>query len=183
MYINIKKIAEELEINRSDLIARLNGRLIYQKALKIIENINRGETVILDFQGIRVVDSSFIDEFIINLIKRSIDSSKDFYIKLKNLSKTIEINIDSVLNTYFNYNNEKIAVLTEEICLNNNFFIGPLNDIEKDIINYLRVNRSGALSDLEDFTGLNRGILKETMDFLCKIKLVKKDRKDLFSSL
>jgi len=100
MVIAIKKKAEELKIKSPDLITRHMGRIMYNAIKAIVENIGDGETLVLDFDGIKVIDSSFIDEMIVKLIVDSKSAERAFYIKLKNISAIAETNIDLVFRSY-----------------------------------------------------------------------------------
>lgn len=173
MLINIKKKAEELKLKAPDLITRHVGRAMYESITKIVENINDGETLLLDFGGIKVVDSSCIDEMIVKLILDSRRSEPAFYSKLRNISEIAEINIDLVFRSYYSYKNKKIVVITENICQNNVFFIGPLSDQERDIVEFLRVNKSITIDDAVTFTGLPREKVQKIMDELDKIRVVR----------
>ena len=68
MVINIRKKADELKIKGPDLLTRPVGRLMYQSIRGMLEHIREGETLVLDFQNIKVIDSSFIDEMIVRLV-------------------------------------------------------------------------------------------------------------------
>ena len=129
-------------------------------------NISDGETLVLDFDGIKVIDSSFIDEMIVKLIVDSKTAGRAFYIKLKNISAIAETNIDLVFRSYSNYKNKKIVVITENICQNNVFFIGPLSDRERDVVEFLRVNKSITIDDIVTFTGRPRDQVIKTMEDL-----------------
>ena len=173
MLININKKAEELKLKVPDLITRHMGRAMYETTTSAIENINEGETLLLDFNGIKVIDSSFIDEMIVRLILDSRKSKNAFYTKLKNISEIAEINIDLVFRSYYSYKNKKIVVITENICQNNVFFIGPLSDQERDIVEFLRVNKSITTDDAVTFSGLPLEKVQRMMDDLDKIRVVK----------
>jgi anti-anti-sigma regulatory factor len=173
MLVTINKKAEELKLKVPDLITRHVGRAMYESIRMAIENINDGETLLLDFTGIKVIDSSCIDEMIVRLILDSRKSKAAFYTKLKNVSEIAEINIDLVFRSYYSYKNKKIVVITENICQNNVFFIGPLSDQERDIVEFLRVNKSITADDAVTFTGLPREKVERIMDELDTIRVVK----------
>ncbi len=183
MIIQISKIADELKISTPDLITRMNGKLIYERTMSQIENAGSDETVLFDFKGIKVMDASFIDELIVRSIKESKADDKRFFLKLKNISSASEIIIDSVFKTYSYYNNEKIAVVTDEICQNNNFFIGNLSNREKDILDYLRVNMTVELPDLVEFTGVNAEEMRKTTAELFSLRLIKRIEGERFSGI
>ncbi|MBP7738058.1 MAG: DUF4325 domain-containing protein [Spirochaetes bacterium] len=180
MVINIQKKAEELKIKTPDLITRPLGRRMYNSVKGVVEHVDGGETVVLDFSGIKVIDSSFIDEMIVKLILDSKSLPRAFYIKLKNISEIAETNIDLVFRSYSNYKNKKIVVITENICQNNVFFIGPLSDRERDVVEFLRVNKSITVDDIVKFTGQTREQVMKTMEDLDAMRAVKKVKNDAF---
>ena len=53
-----------------------------------------------------------------------------------------------MFRSYSNYKNKKIVVITENICQNNVFFIGPLSDQERDVVEFVRVNKSITADDV-----------------------------------
>jgi hypothetical protein len=181
MVININKKAEGLKLKMPDLITRHVGRAMYELVKKQVENINDGETLVLDFGGIKVIDSSFIDEMIVRLILDSRKSKPAFYIKLKNISEIAEINIDLVFRSYSNYKNKKIVVMTENICQNNVFFIGPLSDQERDVVEFLRVNKSITVDEAVKFTGRPREQVRKIMDELDAFRIIKNIKGVFFS--
>ncbi len=180
MVITIHKKAEELKIKTPDLITRPMGRQMYNTVRKAVDHVDGGETVVLDFSGIKVIDSSFIDEMIVKMILDSRSLSRAFYIKLKNISEIAETNIDLVFRSYSNYKNKKIVVITENICQNNVFFIGPLSDRERDVVEFLRVNKSITVDDIVRFTGQSREQVMKTMEDLDGMRAVKKVNDDVF---
>ena len=151
MVIVIKKVADELKVKLPDLITRPIGKLMYRRVSDQIRHVGSEEVVVLDFDGIKVIDASFIDEFLLRLMADSSDSTRPFFIKLRGVSEAIEINIDSVLHSCFIFNNEKKAVATDGVTANNSYFIGKLSPIEKDIVNYLRINKSAMVHDIAAF--------------------------------
>lgn len=150
MIISLSKLAKELKITSPDLITRPMGRSFYNKIASKLSIIQDGETVILDFEDIRVVDSSFIAEFIMKLIFDSQSKKSRFYIKLASLSDTTIMNIESVFKSYHSMNNSKIAVSTDEL-INNSYFIGQVSEKGKDIINYLNINKTATVDELSEF--------------------------------
>ncbi|TFH41356.1 MAG: hypothetical protein E4G96_05655 [Chrysiogenales bacterium] len=183
MVIYLKKKAEELKIKTPDLITRHMGRLMYTSVEGLVGKVNEGETLLMDFEGIKVIDSSFIDEFIVRMILDSMALGRVFHVKLRNISEISEMNIDLVLRSYSSYKNKKIVVITENICQNNVFFIGPLSDREREIIEYIRVNRSVQLGDVVAFTGRPREEVAKTMEDCYTMRIVKKGEKGEFFAL
>jgi hypothetical protein len=86
MIITIAKMARELKIRTPDLITRPVGRQMYARTSEALSIIQEDETVLLDFEGIQVIDSSFIDEYIMKLLLRSRTDERPFFIKLANIS-------------------------------------------------------------------------------------------------
>ena len=172
MIIDVAKTAKEIKVNLPDLITRPVGRAMYANTIKKLAIVTISETVVLNFNEIKVLDSSFIDEYLVKLI---IDSRvKDFYIKLKNISIISEINIDSVFSSYSSYNKSRIAIAREEIGSNNRFYIGSITEQEKDIMDYLRTNSNVSIDDIARFTGVEAAELKLTLEQLSFLRLVKR---------
>jgi hypothetical protein len=171
MIVSIKKTAKDLKINTPDLITRPVGRLMYSSTVDKLAVINAGEVVILDFEGIKVIDSSFIDEYIVKLIQNSLE--KNFYLKLRNISVISEINIDSVFNSYSSYKDRRIAVSRDDIGRNNRFYIGPLSENESDILDYLRINQCASIEDISRFSGSDIHKIKKTLEDLLQLRVVK----------
>ena len=164
MIIKVAKLAKETKMKLPDLITRPVGRLMYAKMKEKLSIIGQGETVVLDFETIKVIDSSFIDEFLVKLI---IDAeSDDFYIKVRNISPVSEINIDSVFNSYSNYKSGRLAVMREELGKNNRYYIGPLTEHESDIIDYLKLNHHAGADEISRFCGMETGVLKQILEDL-----------------
>jgi len=181
MVISIRKKADELKQKGPDLLTRPVGRLMYQSIRAMLEHIREGETLVLDFQNIKVIDSSFIDEMIVRLVLDSRNGEIPFYVKLKNISEIAEINIDMVFRSYSNYKNKKIVVLTENICQNNAFFIGPLSDREREIVEFLRINKSITQEDIVKYTGSPTGEVAGILEGLDALRVIKKENTGFFS--
>lgn len=179
MIIDVAKIAKEVKVKLPDLITRPVGRMMYAATVKKLSIIGAGETVVLDFSGVKVIDSSFIDEYIVKLILDS--REKDFYLKLRNISPISEINIDSVFNSYSNYKDTRIAVAREEIGKNNRFYIGPLGEHERDIMDYLRINLNAGIEDISRFSGIDFNILKTLLDELSILRVIRRNNGDFTS--
>jgi len=179
MIVNVFKKGEELHCKLPDLITRSVGRIMYETIRNSLPAMSDGETLVLDFAGIKVIDSSCIDEMLIRLLLDSVESAKMFYVKLRNFSKIAEINIDLVLRSYSNFKNKKIVVITENICHNNVFFIGPLTDSEKNIVEFLRINKSATLSEIVNFSGLPMPEARKILNELFAMRVVKKDKEGM----
>lgn len=180
MIIQIFKLAKGLKLNYPDLITRPVGRIMYKKMKEMLQHASRNEVILLDFENIKVIDSSFIDELIVKLILESRDKSNLFFVKIKNISEIAEINIDSVFKSYSLYNQEKICVITTDICQNNSFFIGPLSVDEKEIIEFLRVNESASFNDIHKFSDLANDELLKLLESLFLLRLIRKNNDNIF---
>jgi hypothetical protein len=154
---------------------------MYSLVREKIANITEHEVLVLDFDGIRVIDSSFIDELIVRLIGDSWTSAPVFYVKLKNISNIAEINIDSVFKSFSHYNKKRIAIITDDIRLNNSFYIGALSDREKEIIEFLRVNRSVSTGDIAIFVRQKNEEVLPDIDSLFSLRLLRKIGENLSS--
>lgn len=173
MIINVAKLAREAKIKQPDLITRPVGRVMYSKMKEKLSIAGPGETIILDFQNIKVIDSSFIDEFLVKLINDSEDL--DFYIKLRNISGISEINIDYVFNSYSNYKEGRLAVIREDLGINNRYYIGPLTEHESDIIDYLKLNHHAGIDEMAKFSGMETGVIRVIIDDLLKLRVIRKN--------
>lgn len=152
MEIILKKVAESAKISSQDLITRPVGKALFREMEKRLTGIIFGEVVVLDGRGIQVMDLSFVDECIVPLIRLSRQDDKPFYLKCKNLSSISEINIDSVFESYRNYSDERLVLVCESLCYNNRFYLGSLDPLEEDVIEYLRINATLKIEDLVRFT-------------------------------
>ena len=183
MEITVKKIAEKARIKSPDLLTRGVGRSLYGELKKAISISAEDEVIVLDFKGVKVIDSSFIDEFIVRMIIDGIESSRKYYVKLRNISQIGQMNIESVFRSYQEFVNKKIVVMTEDICLNNNFFIGDLSQIETDIINYIRINKTAQTGDITSLTGHSREKVEEALALLSRLRVIRKNSSNKYYSV
>ena len=181
MEVKIESLTKQVTKNNPDLITRPVGRQLYRKLSGKMDIVKEGEVIVLDFDKIKVIDSSFIDEFIIKLLSESIKTGK-FFIKLRKISDIAEINIASVIKSYAQVD-KKIVVMTEDICLNNNFYIGELTPEEHDAVNFIRINRNVSLEDLVSGTGMDEIKAQETLQSLIDLRLVRLQSSHVFSSV
>ena len=186
MIIEIKKIADELNVIIPDLITRHVGKSMYNDVKNILSGIVNGEVAVLDFNTIRVIDPSFIDEFLVKLIIDSREADNIFYIKLSNISDIAEINIDSVFNSYYAFKKIKLVVITDRLMTNNSFYIGNLTEIERDIIGYLSINKIASTDEIADFLGRDVDSVLKMLNELHSLRIIRKeilDSKVSFSSV
>ncbi len=175
MVIKIKKISEDLQVTIPDLITRPIGRMMYLTVKDTLSHIRNGDGVILDFQDIRVMDPSFIDEFIVKLILDSREGESVFFLKLSNLSDSAEINIDSVFSSYYSFQNVKLVIITDSLMSNNSYYIGNLSDVERDIIGYMNVNKVASSGDVASFLGEHSDTVSVLLDGLYKLRVLRKE--------
>lgn len=181
MEVKVDSLSKQITKNNPDLITRPVGRRMYKKLIDKMHIVQKGEVVILDFEKIKVIDSSFIDEFIVKLLSDSMKTGQ-FYLKLRKISDIAEINIASVVKSYAQVD-KKIVVMTEDICLNNNFYIGELTSCEHDAINFIRINKRVSLEDLIAGTGMSEEMSKKTLENLIDLRLVRVQDKYIYCSI
>jgi len=175
MVIKIKTISDDLQLNIPDLITRPIGKMMYLAVKKTLSDVANGDGVILDFKDIRVMDPSFIDEFIVKLLLDSREGERAFFLKLSNLSDSAEINIDSVFNSYYSFQNVKLAVITDNLMSNNSYYVGNLSDVERDIIGYMNVNKVATASDIVSFLGERIDTVSGLLERLYEMRVLRKE--------
>jgi hypothetical protein len=175
MIVDMKKMASELKVRLPDLITRPVGKRMYARVKKQMGIISEGEIVLLDFAGIKVIDSSFVDEFLIQLI---LDSRLEpaFFLKIAGVSDTTEVNIDAVFSSFTEYNSGKIAVITDRITRNNSCYIGTLSKSDKDVIDFLHVNRRATMNDIASFSGISEEAAGAIAEELYVLRMVRREK-------
>ncbi len=173
MIIEVKKIAKEQKIKIPDLITRPVGRALYERVRSNLQFLTDGEVVLLDFEGIMVMDTSFIDEFLVKIILDSRKESPDFFVKAINLSEISIMNIESVFNSYYQNNNDVMAVITDRL-VNKSYYVGYLGDEDRDVINYMNINKIVRPEDIASFLDLEMGETVGILDRLYKKRLIRK---------
>lgn len=175
MELIVKKIAESAKIKYPDLLTRVTGRSLYDRLLKGIELIGNDEIVILDFDGIKVMDSSFIDEFIVKFIMAAGVAEKKYFVKLRKVSDVGQNNIASVFRSYLQFNKQRIVVATEELCINNRFFLGELSRVEEDILNYIRINKSVPLGDIASVGDYSDKMVDFILSDMIRLRIIRQN--------
>ena len=173
MVIKISKIAGDQKPRIPDLITRPLGKSLFNKVCGMISDIHDGEVLLLDFSGYRVLDPSFIDEFIIKLISESRKDAPSFHVKLAGISDIAVMNISSVFKSYNNANTPGMAVVTDSV-IHNSYIIGELNPQERDIINYLRVNRSAASAEIASFLEMSHEDALAMLERMYRMRIIRK---------
>jgi hypothetical protein len=175
MVIQVKNTARDLKIRLPDLITRPVGRRIYEKTRKNMSHMTDGEVMLVDFSGVQVIDSSFIDEFLLRLVEDSREGDLVFFVKLANITPIIEMNIDSVFSSYRAYNERRIAVVTESLTTMNSYCIGAISGSERDVLDYLRINRVAALADIAAFIGMREEDAAPIVEGLHGLRVVRRE--------
>lgn len=173
MEIRINKIATGLKLKTPDLITRPVGKELFSKVSTIVENIHDGEVLLIDFSGYRVLDPSFIDEFIIRLIFKSRENEPSFHVKLTSISDIAVMNISSVFKSYNNARNVRLSVITDNV-INNSYYIGDLSSLERDIINYLVVNKSALPLEIASFLEISPEETVHILDDMHRMRILRK---------
>jgi len=174
MVIEIKKIARELKIKLPDLITRPAGKRMYEKVKELLRHAGEDEVTVLDFSGVKVLDASFVDELLIRLILDSREDEKTFFLKLTNVSDVTELNIDTVLNSHHLYNNEKIAVVTDGITFRNSCYLGVLSPEQRDILDYLRINKTAGPEEIVSYVSGNEENTIKEIEELYRMRMLRK---------
>lgn len=178
MEIHVKKLAMKAGFKSPDLLTRAVGRSLYKSLVKAASAAGENEVVVLDFAEIGVLDSSFIDEFIVKFI---LDQNKEngYYIKLCNISNTSQLNIAAVFRSYLEFDDRRLVVATEELCASNKFYIGFLSEAEDNVLSYIKTNKSVAADD----KGLHVKDLPKILNEMRKLRLIREDGSGRFFSI
>jgi hypothetical protein len=174
----MKKIAMDLKLPLPDLITRPVGRKMYEKVRKMLSVLHNEEVVALDFGGVKVVDSSFIDEFLLRLILEARSAKPAYFIKILNFSDAVEVNCESVFSSYRRFNNERAVVITDRVTGNNSVFLGALSAVERDIVDYLHVNRTARIGDIAAYVGKSEEEASALADSLYLLRVVRREKDD-----
>ena len=178
MLIDVAKCAKECKIKTPDLITRPVGRKMYAYASKLLQNARPEELVIIDFTLIKVIDPSFIDEFIISILREAYSDQKPLFIKLTGLSNASELNIASVFDSYSSASGKPFAIITDSMTEKREFFIGNISPVYTDIIHYLRVNRNATAQALAAFLNTEPGTAAESLAELYALRLIRRDEQN-----
>ncbi|MDA3899376.1 MAG: DUF4325 domain-containing protein [Spirochaetes bacterium] len=175
MLLSIEKMAKSMKVDLPDLITRPTGRRFYENAIKKLVNVSADETVLCDFSGVEVIDPSFVDEFIVKLIKFSKTGEKPFFIRLKNFSHMVEDNIRSVFQSYCEFSNKKFSVITEDITIDNSHVIGIISEVERDIVEIIRINGTMSSIALSEYLHREKPETELILEEMYSDRLIKKD--------
>ncbi|MBN1498532.1 MAG: DUF4325 domain-containing protein [Spirochaetes bacterium] len=175
MVIELVKIKNRMKVDLKDLITRPLGEKFYKEVGKILKNASPNEVILMNFDGIEVADPSFLDEFLVKIIMDSKKTEKTFYVKLSNFSRLTSLNLKSVLDSYSRFKNERIAVATNQLVDNDRYCIGNVDNIEKSILNYLHVNKSGNAKEISDYIGYPLDETEKILKELDTVRLIRAD--------
>ncbi|MFW5808549.1 MAG: hypothetical protein ACOC2H_08505 [Spirochaetota bacterium] len=173
MLISIKNIARQNRIRLPDLLTRPVGRAMYASAKKKIEQAGPDETVVCDFDEVQVIDPSFVDEFVIMMLKDSVNGPGSYHMRIRNISKSAEQNIRSVMESYYEYTNQRFAIITEDLTSENTYVIGTLTEPELEVIELIRVNRSVTEKSLADSLDITMETGHNILEELVHLRLIK----------
>lgn len=165
----------------SDLLTRPVGKKYYQSAEKKISSAMNGEVVILDFADIKVIDPSFADEFVINIVKLS--HSKDFYVRLRNLTKSAQSNISAIIDSYTDFAKKDYAVAVEDLLDNGTHFLGNIGLQEKEIAEFLRINKTASTKAISDNFSFTESKTVNCLKTLEKLRIVRTDETGKYFSV
>jgi hypothetical protein len=175
MEIEIRKIAKQLRIKGDDLITRPVGRRLYAKVSTLIQIVRAEEVVVLDLSGYSVMDPSCIDELLVNLIRDSMNPEKPFFLRLKNITPVMDMNISMVFDSYAEFTGIRIGVITEDLVSRRGYYIGKINDVERELLAYLRITRSASVNDIADHLHAEVSGIEKTLEDLYSIRLVRRE--------
>lgn len=184
MVIEIKKLAASVTVTRTstDLFTRYIGKLLFQKINEKLNNLTEHEVVIIDFNGIRSVDASFVDECIVPLIELSQKNAKPFYLKLVNITDNVEYIINQVI--VMAQQEKRCVIMTDRLCKNGCHALGVISEIEKDIIEYCVINKQATISDIASFLHMPESEALRVLEHLYEIRAVRKiHTADIFYSI
>ena len=180
MEINVRKLAEQEKIKSPDLLTRVIGRTLFSRLLKHIEISGNDEVIVLDFTDIKVMDSSFIDEFIVKFIAASGTSEKQYFVRLRNISEIGQNNIESVFKSYLQFNKQRFVVVTENLCVNNRFFLGVLSPLEEDVLNCIRINKSIFSEDIASSMNSTIKMVDGVLVEMIKLRIIRQSNSGQF---
>lgn len=175
MEIHIGKIIKQLRLKGPDLLTRPTGRRLYAKVSALTEKARKEEVVVLDFEGISVVDPSCVDELIVRVIRDSMRPEKPFFVRLKHITPAIDMNIAMVFDSYAEFAGMRIGVITEDLVSKRGYYIGKINDTEKELLAYLHVARSASIDDIAQHMHCAPDGVEQTLEDLYAIRLVRRE--------
>lgn len=171
METNIKKLASRAGVDSTDLLTRQTARNLYVKLKKQMAIIGIDEVVVLDFSGTEVVDPSFCDEFFGAILKDAADPEHPFYVRLKNISKAAEKNLQSIFSDSIDENT--CGFVTETLTRESEYFIGHASAEEREVLEYVRVNQSARAQEIAAALGKDIAETEKILERLCLARLMR----------
>lgn len=174
MVVEIKKIATSVAVTRksTDLFTRYVGKLLFQKIQEKLKHLTEHEVVVIDFDGIRSVDASFVDECIVPLLELSQTYAIPFYIKLTYITDNVEYIINQVIGMA--QDQKRYIVMTDRLCKNGCHALGSISETEKDIIEYCVINKQATAADIASFLHLSESQAQNYLMHLYGMRAVRK---------
>lgn len=178
MVIEIKKLTTSVAVTRrsTDLFTRYVGKLLFQKIQAKIKHLSEHEVVVIDFNGIRSVDASFVDECIVPLLDLSQTNTIPFYIKLINITDNVEYMVQQVVGAA--HEQKRYIVMTDSLCKNGSHALGAISEMEKDIIEYCVINKQATSTDIASFLHVSESEAHDSLMRLYKMRAVRKIHAD-----
>jgi predicted HTH transcriptional regulator len=178
MVIEIKKLATSVAVTRksSDLFTRYVGKLLFQKIQEKLRHLVEHEVVVIDFDGIRSVDASFVDECIVPLLELSQKNTIPFYIKLINITDNVEYIVHQVIGMA--KEQKRYIVMTDRLCKNGCHALGSISEMEKDIIEYCVINKQATSTDIASFLHVPESQAHDSLMRLYGMRAVRKIHAD-----
>ncbi|MEJ5363204.1 MAG: DUF4325 domain-containing protein [Spirochaetota bacterium] len=184
MVIEIRKLATSVAVTRksTDLFTRYVGKLLFQKIQEKLKHLTEHEVVIIDFDGIRSVDASFVDECIVPLLELSQTNTSPFYIKLVNITDNVEYIVDQVIG--MTHDQKRYIVMTDRLCKNGCHALGSISEIEKDIIEYCVINKQATCVDIGSLLHVSEIEAQKCLMRLYEMRAVRKiDNDNVFQTI
>lgn len=175
MEISIRNIAKQCRIHGSDLLTRPTGKKLYAKISAHVQKARPEEVVILDFEGFTVIDASCVDELIVNLIREAMRPEKPFFLRLRNISTTMDMNISMVFDSYAEFSGMRIGIITEDLVSKRGHYIGRMNDVERELLEYLFVSKSASVIDIAEHLHTDVVGVEQTLEQLYTIRCVRRE--------
>lgn len=89
---------KRLKVPGQDLVTRELGQEIYKGMVSVLKSLSIDDTLVIDFSGIRVVDTSFADETVLRLLKELVEGKHgERFLCLLNPSESAIANLQGAI--------------------------------------------------------------------------------------